>query len=210
MNKSIETIWKEGFLNETATVAPRLNDLYGQKSQHIVDRLIRMSKLNLFIVAVAAVAVLGISHALDTLVSGALIATLLFVAVGYGLILLARLPEIDKSEDCYSYLKAFDAFLKQAIAGFTRLYRIVYPAFLLAAFQVGWSVSGAEAKWAEAYPTAQTINGIGMPFLIGALVMAALVSLLAGPLYRLDVKIVYGRAFDKLRELLVDMEELRS
>jgi hypothetical protein len=37
MEKSIETIWKQGFLNDDALVAPKLNDLYNQKSTHIID-----------------------------------------------------------------------------------------------------------------------------------------------------------------------------
>ena len=31
MEKSIESIWKQGFLNSDALVAPKLNNLYNQK-----------------------------------------------------------------------------------------------------------------------------------------------------------------------------------
>ena len=42
MEKSIETIWREGFLKEDALIVPKLNDLYNQKSQQLIEKLIRM------------------------------------------------------------------------------------------------------------------------------------------------------------------------
>ena len=47
MEKSIESIWKEGFLKDDALVAPKLNDLYNQKSIHLLDKFEKMYKLNL-------------------------------------------------------------------------------------------------------------------------------------------------------------------
>ena len=37
MDNSIETIWKKGFLNSDALIAPKLNNLYNQKSQNISE-----------------------------------------------------------------------------------------------------------------------------------------------------------------------------
>ena len=54
MEKSIETIWKEGFLKSDALVAPKVNDLYNQKSNHIIDKFKRMYEINL--VAIVAFA----------------------------------------------------------------------------------------------------------------------------------------------------------
>jgi len=51
MEKSIETIWKEGFLESDALVAPKLNDLYNQKSIHIVDKF----KITVFYTAPTAI-----------------------------------------------------------------------------------------------------------------------------------------------------------
>ena len=47
MEKSIENIWKEGFLKSDALVAPKINNLYNQKSIHIIDKFKRMFKINL-------------------------------------------------------------------------------------------------------------------------------------------------------------------
>ena len=37
MEKSIESIWKQGFLNSDVLVAPKLNNLYNRKSIHSID-----------------------------------------------------------------------------------------------------------------------------------------------------------------------------
>ena len=47
MERSIETIWKEGFLKSDALIAPKLNDLYNQKSIGIVDKFRRMYRMNI-------------------------------------------------------------------------------------------------------------------------------------------------------------------
>ena len=59
MENSIETIWKEGFLKNDALVAPKLNDLYNQKSLHLIDQLKRMFKINLMAILAFAIAVLS-------------------------------------------------------------------------------------------------------------------------------------------------------
>lgn len=46
MLKSIEAIWKEGFLKNDALLAPKLNNLYNKKSIDIVDKFKRMYEIN--------------------------------------------------------------------------------------------------------------------------------------------------------------------
>ena len=52
MERSIENIWKEGFRKSDALVAPKINNLYNQKSIHIIDKFKRMFKINLIAIAV--------------------------------------------------------------------------------------------------------------------------------------------------------------
>ena len=42
MEKSIETIWKQGFISPESLIAPELNNLYNKKSIHLVDKFKRM------------------------------------------------------------------------------------------------------------------------------------------------------------------------
>ena len=55
MEKSIESIWKEGFLKKNALVAPTIYDLYNKKSIHISDQFNR-----LFIIKLIASGVLSV------------------------------------------------------------------------------------------------------------------------------------------------------
>ncbi len=61
MEKSIESIWKQGFLNSDALVAPKLNNLYNQKSIHLIDKFKRMFKINLNAIVIGSLLFLGIS-----------------------------------------------------------------------------------------------------------------------------------------------------
>jgi len=56
MEKSIENIWKEGFLKNDALVVPKINNLYDQKSIHIIDKFKRMFKINLIAIVFFAFA----------------------------------------------------------------------------------------------------------------------------------------------------------
>lgn len=209
MEKSIETIWKEGFLASNALVAPKLNDLYNLKSKHLIDRLMRAGKLNLICIAVAAFAILVGSIFLGVPYEGAVLCMLLMVAVVYGVKQFGKLKLLDNSLNSYQYLKSFDKFMIDSMATYTKMYRFIYPAFVLASFQTMWILGGNAAQLIEEDPDIYLINGIPVPMLIGVLLFAGLMSLFAGPIYRLDVNLVYGRLFKKPHEILADMEELR-
>ena len=55
MAKTIESIWKEGFINETQLAAPKINDLYNRKSQNIVDKLQDMFAVNIKAIIIGSI-----------------------------------------------------------------------------------------------------------------------------------------------------------
>ena len=59
-------------------------------------------------------------------------------------------------------------------------------------------------------PDLFVIFGIPAIWVLGIVFFAGLMSLFAGPIYKFDLYLVYGRVFNKLDDLLADMEELRS
>ncbi len=61
MEKSIENIWKEGFLKNDALTAPKINNLYNQKSIHIIDKFKRMFRINLISIVVGSLVFLIVS-----------------------------------------------------------------------------------------------------------------------------------------------------
>ena len=62
MEKSIEEIWKNGFLQNEALVAPKVNDLYNQKSKNIVDKLLQMGQMNIYAILIGAFIILFVFH----------------------------------------------------------------------------------------------------------------------------------------------------
>lgn len=212
MERSIEDIWKAGFIDDEALVAPRLNNLYEQKSYHLIDRMQRMYRMNVQMIAVFALACLiGYTFMGIPVVGG-----ILFVLMG-GLGLFAerhrrQMKAIDKGENSYEYLIAFDRFLKGMGKVYTRINRFFYPAVVLAAFLGICYMPGAEktlAKLLEKFPDMVVVYGIPLWWAVAVGTLALLMGIFAGRIYRFDIRLVYGRVMDRLEELIRDMETLR-
>ena len=127
MEKSIETIWKEGFLESNALVAPKLNDLYNQKSKHITDKLIRMFKINLYAIVIMAVVIWVIYALIGVPYAGLFIFLMLM-----GVFFLARkqgksLVRLDHSLSSYEYLTSFNNWMKAIISKNVSVMRFFLP-----------------------------------------------------------------------------------
>ena len=70
MEKSIETIWKEGFLKGDALIAPKVNDLYSQKSIHIIDKYKRMFSINVNAIVAGSILFLVASYFIGIPITG--------------------------------------------------------------------------------------------------------------------------------------------
>jgi hypothetical protein len=81
MEKSIEDIWKEGFLKSDALVAPKINDLYNQKSIHIIDKFKRMFRINLIAIVAFSFIFLIITYFNGMLITGIIFFVVLTVLV---------------------------------------------------------------------------------------------------------------------------------
>lgn len=213
MEKSIESIWKEGFLKSDALVAPKLNDLYNQKSKNIVDKLVRIFKINLWGILALAVVFWLFAYFGGVPIIGTLFFILFLVLIAFGKLEMNKMGELDKNVSSYEYLKSVDNWLKVVMAGYIKIYRFIYPAFfiltIVGVWFSNWGIIISE-KLLNKYPDLQLL--FGMPvYLLGFIAfMSILLSIFTGPIYRLDMATAYGRVFGKLAEMLADMEELRS
>ena len=212
MEKSIETIWKEGFLKNDALVAPKLNDLYNQKSIHIIDKFKRMFKINLYALVVFSFVVLVISFLVKIPVLGVLMFILFNTIVIVNKNLLKGLNNIDKNVSSYLYLKAFDNWMKEQISINMKMSRYIYPYIFLAMISSFWFSNDFRDTFNRIFGDHQfyLIYGIPVFWVLGMLFIVILLAIFGGRIYKWDLNIVYGRILKKLDETLADMDELRA
>ena len=212
MEKSIETIWKEGFLKNDALVAPKLNDLYNQKSIHIIDKFKRMFKINLYALVVFSFVVLITSFFAKIPVLGVLMFILLNVIVIVNKKLFKGLNKIDKNVSSYKYLKSFDDWMKDQISINMKMSRYIYPyVFLAMIFGFRFS-SDFQETLSRILGTHEIYYMYGIPvyWVLTILLIVILLAIFGGRIYKWDLNLVYGRILKKLDETLADMDELRA
>jgi hypothetical protein len=212
MEKSIENIWKEGFLKPDALVAPKINNLYAQKSIHIIDKVKRMMKINVYVILVFAFVILGLYAAVGTPITGVFIFFLLLGVCWLSIKQAKTMKNIDSNLNSYDYIKSFNSWLKMAISKNIKVMRFFYPLIFLAALMpIVHSLKVNEAtRKAILNSGFHLIYGIPTFIWIISLIIAVLIYVFGGKIYKWDVKLVYGSVFNKLEELIADIEELKK
>ena len=212
MEKSIEQIWKAGFLDNKALVAPKVNDLYTRKSQHVTEKFKRMFRFNLKAIVVGGVLGLVGLFMLELPITA--VALFITLAVVY-IVNRRELNDLEKVDKClcsYDYLVSFDRWLKDQVALNARMAKFYYPfIFLGSAMGLWFSVHGPRLyEWLFGPSIAEwQINGIPAALLIPVGVVTLLLWHFGDRLYRMELNAFYGRVMDKLDELLADIEALR-
>jgi len=218
MEKSIESIWKEGFLESDALVAPKINDLYSQKSIDIVDKFKRMYEINLVAIVIFSFIVLPVTYISKMPYLGILMFILFNVIVIVNRKLKMALRKIDKNLNSYQYLKSFNGWINELHSVNSKMNRYVYPYIFLSMIIGFWFGSFGGNKPGEElvnklmidYPGTYLVFGLPLIGILGIILIVALLAFFGGRIYKWDVNIVYGRLLKKLDEMLVDMEELRK
>jgi len=218
MEKSIEKIWSEGFLATDALVVPKINNLYEQKSIHIIDKFTSMFKINLISIGIFSCVLLVVTYIVDAFITGLIVFITLSILVIINKKLLNGLKEIDYSNNSFQYLKSFSDWMKKQIAVNKKVASFMYPIVFIAILLGAWF------KDAEGIPLGERLVGeilygfpdtylvFGVPLIgIGvALLIISLLVIFGGKIYEFDLKIVYGRVLKKLDTLLSDLEYLND
>lgn len=212
MEKSIESIWKQGFLDNNAMVAPKLNNLYTKKSIHVIDKFKRMFKINLNALVIFSFFVLVGSFFVKIPVMGVLMFILFNVIVIINKKLFKGLNNIDKNVSSYEYLKSFDSWMKDQIAVNYKMSRYIYPyVFIAMVSGFGFSSHFRETlnRIFDGYQP-YMVFGIPVFWVLAMIVIIILLAIFGGRIYKWDLNLVYGRILKKLDELIADMEDLRA
>lgn len=213
MENSIEEIWKEGFLNEKSLVAPKVIDLYNRKSKHMVDKLRRMFRINVVVMIVLSFVFPVVHYFLGALWQGTAASLLLLLTALYAIWQMRKFKMLEYGVTSLEYLKSFNAWLKDFLAGSEKVMRFTYPLYFLIAISTMWSAwnkGELTSKMYQKYPEVIFIGNV--PLFIWAIVGVAtlLMFYFSARIYRWDVRLVYGRVFDKLEETIGEMEELKQ
>lgn len=218
MEKSIESIWKEGFLKNEALVAPKPNNLYNQKSIHIVDKFKRMYKINIIAIIVFAFILLPVTFMVKMQYMGVPMFFLFLLIAFYGVKFYKKLIKIDKSLNSYQYLNSFDNWVKEMISFNTKLSRYLYPYVFLSMVLGFWFINDEGSLLGErivsgilySFPNIYVIYGIPLIGIISVIIIMIILAFFGGRIGKWDVNLVYGRILKRLEILISDMEELRA
>ena len=213
MKDSIETIWKEGFLHEKSIVAPKINDLYNQKSMHLVDKMKRMFRLNLIIIIIMAIGFPILYYFLDVIWQGVAVSVLLLLTGWYGKRQIRSIETLDHGATSLDYLRSLDRWLKDILAKSEKIVRFSYPLYFLIAMSTIWSAwdkGPLTSKMYQEYPDIIFIGSVPLFALIIAGVATLLMFYFSDKIYRWDTRLMYGRTLDKLEDTIAEMEKLKQ
>ena len=204
MEKSIETVWKQGFVEEASLGIPKVTNLYNRKSIHLMDKLMRMMKLDLWSTLPVAVIVGGwLAYSSQSLWVGLVTfltcLALFFVAKSR----IDALEKLEKGQSCYHYLQSVKQWIQDCMRFYTRLLGIGAPVFVLVIHLILMNFPGDNVL-SVMY---ERLGFEGRIWFIGlTMTVASVVGVL---FYRLSVKLVYGGILSRLNSLIADMNELR-
>ncbi|MFA9389919.1 MAG: hypothetical protein ACERKD_08920 [Prolixibacteraceae bacterium] len=218
MEKSIENMWKEGFLKSDALVAPKINKLYNHKSKHITAKFERVFKINLI-----AIVVFSVVFLITTIYNGLPVIGISWFLILSGLVivnsrLMNGLNKINNHANSYEYLVSFNKWLKNQISINRKMARFYYPLFFLTIVIGFWLFDAEGIPLGErlvgevlyGFPDILMINGIPLFAIVFITVVVGILALFGGRIYMWDVNLIYGSVFKKLEELMADIEELKN
>lgn len=211
MEKSIEGMWKEGFLRSDALIAPVVNDIYNKKSMHMIEKFEKMFLKNIWGIIVGASLLFIASYFAGALIAGSVVFFMMLYVAFTAYHELKALEKIDKSQNSYTFLKSFKDWINQSIARYGKMYRVVYPTLILTFyFGIWFSDVFADTRAMVAENSNDLIFGLHTYTTILIIIFALLMGIFSKAIHRKDVKIIYGRIMNKLDLALAEMEELRD
>ena len=218
MEKSIETIWKEGFVQDEKLIAPKVNDLYNQKSIDIVSKFKRMYRINVIGIVLFSFIIVPVSYAVNIPYMGIMMFVLFNLIIIVNRKTITALHKIDNSLNSYEYLLSFKNWTDRLIDINTKFSRFLYPYMFLALFfgfwcgSLGGDVPGDTAVkgFVSEFPNTPLVFGFPLVFL-GVMVLAmSFLALVGGRIGKWDFNLGYGRIMRRLKTMIKDMEELRQ
>jgi hypothetical protein len=218
MEKSIENIWKEGFLKSEALIAPKINNLYIQKSIHTIDKFKRMFRINLIAIVAFSLVFLMVTFFIGIPITGIIFFLALSILVIINKKLLNSLEKIDKGVSSYQYLNDFNMWIKLQVGVNRKISTFFYPIIFISLVLGFWFKDALGVPLGERlvqkvlihYPETYLVWGIPLIGILSVLLVISILGYFGGRIYQWDLNLVYGRVFKKLEELMIDIESLNN
>jgi hypothetical protein len=213
MEDSIESIWTKGFLHENSLVAPKINDLYNQKSKHVVDRVKRMFRINQRMIVAMSIILPVIHYFVDALWQGLAASVLLLLTGWYNHRVLIGIKTLDTGATSLDYLKSFDRWLTDVLLKTKRIVRFSYPLYVLISISTiwsAWSKQGVTLKIHQKFPDLLPPEHLPIIALVLAGGLALLMFCFSTKIYQWEMRLTYGRVFDKVKDTIAEMETLNG
>jgi hypothetical protein len=218
MEKSIESIGKEGFVNDDKLIAPKVNDLYNQKSIDIVAKFKRMYRINIIGIVLFSFIIVPVSYAVNIPYMGIMMFLLFNLIIIVNRKTIRAVHKIDNSLNSYEYLISFKNWTDRLIDINTRFSRFLYPYMFLTMFfgfwcgAIGGDVPGDKVVkgFVAEFPNTPLVFGFPLVFIAIMLFAMLFLALVGGRIGKWDFNLGYGRIMRRLNTMIKDMEELKK
>jgi hypothetical protein len=205
MEKSIEKIWNEAFINEDTLIAPKINVLYNQKSQSLISKIKRTYEIdNKGLLPMAVILVIGMSIFSEAII-GIYGAVLILCLYFYNRRLLNQFKAVDIKSDNLTYLKKYRGVITALTKSTKKLFVFAIPMAVLSIFAIAYAIKEKSflSKFISTDTTFLEFLGIG-------LTIAITVSIIGIFVFKLSTKILYASLISKLDAIIKEMELLKS
>ncbi|MCF2873448.1 MULTISPECIES: hypothetical protein [unclassified Tenacibaculum] len=205
MEKSIEKIWTEAFINEQSLIAPKINNLYNQKSKSIINKIKRTYEIdNKGLIPMAIIVVIGMTL-LSEVIIGLYAAFLILCLYFFNSNLLKKFKGIDVKSDNLSYLKQYRYIISIIMKSTKKLFVFAIPVAVLSIFILAYNLK--EKSFLSKFISSDTslLKMISVGFLI-----AVCVSVIGFVVYNISTKILYATQISKLDDLIKEMDQLKT
>lgn len=200
MEKSIETIWNEGFLRDEGISAPKVNNLYKRKSKLLLEKIKSTYRTdNKSIIPIALISLLAFGF-LGHVILGIYLAGLMMGMFFLNKQKLNALEGIVINGNSYDYLLKYRESIKNIVRFYTRLLGLGLP------------VAGIIGYWLYFQNSKLYIQFLELEVLYIILIILAIglgLSAIGILAYRLSTRILYGNLLHQLDAILEDLRELR-
>ncbi|SEC84304.1 hypothetical protein SAMN04489761_3745 [Tenacibaculum sp. MAR_2009_124] len=205
MEKSIKNIWDESFISEKSLIAPKVNNLYNQKSKSIIHRIRRIYEFDNKGLIPMAVLTFVFLTVISEVVIGAYSALLILGLYFFNKKLLSRFKTLDIKSDTLTYLKEYRSITVSITKATKKLFVFILPLAVLSIFVIAFFMK--EQSFLSKY-ISEDMSFL-QAFSIG-LIIAVIISIICNAVYAISTQLVYGTLFSKLDDIITEMETLKN